>query len=190
MKKRQLGPCVTFFPQPATLVVTRDAAGQSNIMMASWTGIVSKTPPTLAVSLHHSRRTYANISETGLFSVNMVPSHLVVEADFCGLASGTNLDKATITGLNVKDTPNGVPCLTESPLSVECRFTREVALGEYRLTLAEIVEINADEAAFDTHGSANVLAFDPLVYLGGLREYWSLGVKQADAYRAGLKLMP
>lgn len=55
--------------------------------------------------------------------------------------------------------------------------------------MAEIVEIHACERAFDEEGNADIRAFDPLVYLGGLREYWSLGNKEADAYRAGLELL-
>ena len=187
MKKRLLGPCVTFFPQPATLIASRDADGQPNLMMASWAGIVSKTPPTMAVSLHHSRHTSRNILQTKKFSVNLVPAKLAVEADFCGIASGRDLDKAAVTGLHVEDSSNGTPLLTESPLSVECRFSRVVTLGDYQLTLGEIIEIHADEAAFDAEGHADALVFDPLVYLGGLKEYWSLGKKEADAYRAGLK---
>jgi hypothetical protein len=30
--------------------------------------------------------------------------------------------------------------------------------------------------------------FDPLVYFGGIREYWSLGEKVAQAYQEGKKL--
>jgi flavin reductase (DIM6/NTAB) family NADH-FMN oxidoreductase RutF len=187
MEKKQLGPCVTFFPQPATLVATRDAEGRSNLMMASWAGIVSKTPPTMAVSLHQSRRTSANIGATKMFSINLVPSRLVVAADFCGIVSGNDLDKDAVTGLHVEDSDNGVPLLVESPLSVECHLSQVITLGDYQLTLGKIVEIHADAAAFDAKGQADARVFDPLVYLGGLREYWSLGSKQADAYRAGLK---
>jgi len=189
MEKRQLGACVTFFPQPATLIATSDG-DDVNLMMASWVGIVSKTPPTIAVSLNRERKTYANIMNSKVFSVNVVSSDLVVAADACGLASGKNVDKQSLTGLDV--TPgllDGVSLVTESPLNVECRFLREVELGDYRLVMAEIVEIHACERAFDEEGKADIRAFDPLVYLGGLREYWSLGNKEADAYRAGLELL-
>ncbi|NIQ96295.1 MAG: flavin reductase family protein, partial [Desulfuromonadales bacterium] len=80
MQKRQLGSCVTFFPQPTTLVSTIGSDGQGNIMTASWAGIVSKTPPTMAVSLNKGRKSYQNIHETGDFVVNMVPAPLAVEA--------------------------------------------------------------------------------------------------------------
>jgi len=190
LKKRQLGPCVTFFPQPATLIASCDEQEQVNLMMASWVGIVSKTPPTIAVSLHQERKTYANIITSRRFSVNIVCSGLAVAADACGLASGHRIDKTMLTGLAVvPGRTEGVHILEDSPLNVECHFLRDVALGDYRLVMGEIVEIHACESAFDAAGRADVRAFDPLVYLGGLREYWTLGEKAADAYRVGAALL-
>jgi flavin reductase (DIM6/NTAB) family NADH-FMN oxidoreductase RutF len=190
LKKRQLGPCVTFFPQPTTLIATQNGEGDVNLMMASWVGIVSKTPPTIAVSLNCDRHTYANIKSNETFSVNVVPAKMAQVADACGLASGKNVDKQKLTGLDVSSgTLEGVSLVDESPLNVECRYVNEVELGDYRLVMGEIVEIHACEAAFDEHGKADVKVFDPLVYLGGMREYWSLGRKEADAYRAGLALL-
>lgn len=190
MKKRQLGACVTFFPQPATLVATQDADAKVNLMMASWVGIVSKTPPTIAVSLHRDRKTYENIRRSQLFSVNLVPASLTAAADACGLVSGNKADKHQLTGLDVSPgVLDGVLLVDESPLNVECRYLREVELGDYRLVLGEIAEIHACEAAFNDQDQADIMAFDPLVYLGGLREYWSLGQKEGDAYRDGLSLL-
>jgi flavin reductase (DIM6/NTAB) family NADH-FMN oxidoreductase RutF len=189
LQKRQLGPCVTFFPQPATLICTTDEQHKINLMMASWVGIVSKTPPTIAVSLHHDRKTYANILANRVFSINLVTPGLAVAADACGLVSGNRVDKHELTGLGVvPGSVAGVSLVNDSPLNVECRYQREVELGDYRLVMGEIIEIHACEDAFDT-GKADVKVFDPLVYLGGLREYWSLGSKQAEAYSAGSVLL-
>lgn len=189
MKKRQLGPCVTFFPQPTTLVSSVGNDGQVNIMTASWVGIVSKTPPTMAVSLNVNRATYEQIRQTGCFVVNLVPASLAVEADFCGLKSGRDEDKLIAAGLTpVPASKVAAPLLDESPLNVECVLRDEVELGEYRLLLGEIVEIHAAEQAFTESGSMDARVFDPLVYLGGIREYWNLGQKQADAYKDGKQL--
>ncbi len=189
MKKRQLGPCVTFFPQPTTLVASVDETGNVDLMTASWTGIVSKTPPTMAVSLNRGRKTYEQIRATGCFTVNMVPASLAVQADYCGLKSGREEDKMQVAGLTpVKALHVAAPLIEESPLNVECRLLREIELGDYRLMLGEILEIHAAEWAFDPAGKVNARAFDPLVYLGGIREYWSLGEKVADAYLAGKNL--
>ena len=150
MLKRQLGACVTFFPQPTTLIASQNAEGDVNLMMASWVGIVSKTPPTIAVSLNQDRQTYANIKAGGTFSVNVVPAAMAQVADACGLASGKKVDKQKLTGLDVSPgSLEGVFLVDESPLNVECRYASEVELGDYRLVLGEIVEIHACEEAFN-----------------------------------------
>ncbi len=190
MLKRQLGPCVTFFPQPTTIVTSVDADQEVNLMTASWAGIVSKTPPTIAVSLNKQRKTYQNIKQTGEFVVNMVPANLAVEADYCGLRSGYDEDKLTNSGLVLEPAEQiKVPLLVESPLNVECRFVQEVELGDYRLMMGEILQIHAAETAFDDQGQLDTRRFDPLVYLGGVREYWDLGQFRAKAYSAGKGLV-
>jgi flavin reductase (DIM6/NTAB) family NADH-FMN oxidoreductase RutF len=189
MIKRQLGPCVTFFPQPTTLVSSIGADGRTNVMTASWVSIVSKTPPTIAVSLNQSRLTYAQIRETGNFVINQVPTSLAVAADYCGIRSGKDVDKLNTSGLTTaKAHKVDAPLIAECPLNLECRYLQEVELGEYRLVLGEIVEVHAVEDAFAVRTKGEVTHFDPLVYLGGIREYWSLGDHAADAYKDGLQL--
>lgn len=189
MQKRQLGPCVTFFPQPTTIITSRDEADVVNLMTASWAGIVSKTPPTMALSLNKGRKTYANIRQTGEFVVNMVPASLAVEADYCGIRSGHKEAKLEKSGLTLQAAELiATPLLTESPLNVECRFVRDIDLGEYCLVLGEILQIHATENAFAEDGNIDVRGFDPLVYLGGIREYWDLGSKRAQAYSDGNRL--
>jgi len=189
MHKQLLGPGITFFPQPTTLVSSVDADGKVNIMTASWVAMVSKTPPTLAVSLHHQRLSYANIHQQGEFVVNVVPADLALAADYCGLRSGHQTDKLAVTGLTTRRASKvAAPLIAECPLNLECRLTLEVPLGDYRLLLAEVVEVQATASAIDAHGDLDAASFDPLVYLGGIREYWSLGDKRATAYRDGLQL--
>lgn len=190
MKKRQLGPCVTFFPQPTTLIGSLDRDEQVNLMTASWVGVVSKTPATLAVSLNKSRKTYANIRERGEFVVNMVPASLTVEADFCGIRSGHKEDKPSCCDFHFQPAEQvAVPLLMESPLNLECKLVREIEIGDYHLLLGEILQVHAVEDAFADDGSIDTRYFDPLVYLGGIREYWNLGEKTADAYNVGKQLL-
>ena len=190
MDKRQLGPCVTFFPQPTTLISSLAADGTVNVMTASWAGIVSKTPPTMAVSLNTGRKTYENIVAQGEFVVNMVPASLAVEADFCGIRSGYNEDKLDRCGIQLQPAEQvAVPMLVESPLNLECRLVKRLELGDYMLMMGEILQVHATEAAFAVDGSIDARSFDPLVYLGGIREYWDLGTKKADAYRDGKGLI-
>jgi flavin reductase (DIM6/NTAB) family NADH-FMN oxidoreductase RutF len=190
MQKRKLGPCVTYFPQPTSIITSIDNNGTSNLMTASWVGIVSKTPPTMAISLNVGRKTYENICQNKEFVVNMVPASLAVEADYCGIRTGNKEFKLENAGLSLQPAEFvKVPLLSEAPLNVECRFVQEQELGDYRLILGEILQIHAAESAFDEAGNMDVRRFDPLVYLGGVREYWDLGNKRAQAYSDGKRLI-
>ncbi|MDZ4183638.1 MAG: flavin reductase family protein [Desulfuromonadales bacterium] len=190
MNKKTLGPGITFFPQPATWIVSVDKEGAIDIMTASWVSMVSKTPPTIALSLHHGRQTYANIQESGVFTVNIIPSSQAVAGDYCGLISGRDVDKLAKTDLTpVAALHVAAPILAESPLNLECRVINKVVIGDYHLILGEVLEIHiAAAACLDIGFDASVI--DPLVYLGGIREYWGLGEKVGTAYSIGKKLLP
>lgn len=190
MNKKTLGPGITFFPQPATWIVTVDSEGMINLMTASWVSVVSKTPPTIAISLHHSRQSYTNIQQSRAFTVNVIPASQVIAGDFCGLVSGREIDKLAETELTPTTALHVVaPVIAESPLNLECRVSSEVAIGDYRLILAEILEIHINAAACRNNGyDAEII--DPLVYLGGIREYWGLGEKAGTAYSIGKALIP
>jgi flavin reductase (DIM6/NTAB) family NADH-FMN oxidoreductase RutF len=141
------------------------------------------------VALHHGRLTYRNISETKCFTVNAMPASLAAETDYCGLRSGRDEDKAATAGLALSPADHiAAPVVDQSPLNLECRLSGEMEIGEYRLLLGEILEVHAAEAAYGAAGEVDPKVFDPLVYLGGIRQYWSLGEKVEDAYKAGTKL--
>lgn len=190
MNKKTLGPGITFFPQPATWIVSVDKDGTIDVMTASWVSMVSKTPPTIALSLHHGRQTYANIQQSGVFTVNIIPSSQAVAGDYCGLISGRDVDKLAKTDLTpVAALHVAAPILAESPLNLECRVINKVVIGDYHLILGEVLEIHiAAAACLDTGFDASVI--DPLVYLGGIREYWGLGEKVGTAYSIGKELLP
>lgn len=190
MNKKTLGPGITFFPQPATWIVSVDKDGTIDVMTASWVSMVSKTPPTIALSLHHGRQTYANIQQSGVFTVNIIPSSQAVAGDYCGLISGRDVDKLAKTDLTpVAALHVAAPILAESPLNLECRVINKVVIGDYHLILGEVLEIHiAAAACLDTGFDASVI--NPLVYLGGIREYWGLGEKVGTAYSIGKELLP
>lgn len=190
MNKKTLGPGITFFPQPATWIVSVDSAGTIDVMTASWVSLVSKTPPTIALSLYHGRQSYANIQQSGVFTVNVIPSTQVVAGDYCGLVSGRDVDKLAATDLTPIAALNiAAPILAESPLNLECRVMNEVVIGDYRLILGEVLEIHIAAAACQDNGY-DATVIDPLVYLGGIREYWRLGEKAGMAYSVGKDLLP
>jgi len=188
MKKR-LGPVERLFPMPCALVVG-GTIEHADTLAVAWINIVSSTPPTVAMGLRESRHTLELIRRTGTFTVNVPPSSLAAEVDYCGTTPGGKTDKFAATGLTL--TASAVvdaPMIAQCPFNLECRVTEEVVAGSYVVVLGEIVESHADTSVLrDPEGDVvEMSALDPLVYIPGAREYWRLGEKVADAYSVGRK---
>lgn len=99
MKKR-LGKEDIFFPVPAALI-TGAYEDQADIATIAWIGMVSSTPPTIAVSLQETRNTLSLIRKAGGFTVNIPSADYYKETDYCGLVSGKLLDKQSVKRLTV-----------------------------------------------------------------------------------------
>jgi flavin reductase (DIM6/NTAB) family NADH-FMN oxidoreductase RutF len=160
---------------------------EADACTVAWTGICATNPPRIAVALRESRRTLELIRATGTLTVNTPRAEDAAVADFFGIVSGHQRDKFAESGWTLE--PSVVvaaPRIAECPYQLECRVTHEIELGSHVLLIAEVVESHADEGVLDATGEkVDVAELDPLVYIAGSREYWSLGEKLADAYSIG-----
>lgn len=186
MKKR-LGPLERLFPMPCALVVggTMDEA---DTLAVAWLNIVSSTPPTVAMGLRESRHTLELIRRSGTFTVNIPPTALAAEVDYCGTTPGISADKFADTGLTLAPSALvAAPLIEQCPFNLECRVTEEVTVGSYVVVIGEVVETHADTSVLRDPESdvVDMAALDPLVYIAGAREYWGLGKKIGDAYAIG-----
>jgi flavin reductase (DIM6/NTAB) family NADH-FMN oxidoreductase RutF len=190
-KKVNLGPSDAFFPIPAALIVS-GVAPKPNVATLAWIGIVSSTPPTIGISLNRDRYTLQLIREFGEFTVNIPPASLFKEVDFCGLTHGRERDKLKAAGLTtMAGKVTRTPIIAECAYNMECKVTREIALGDWVLILGEIVETCVDEDKVDASNRAkiDISKVDPLVYCARVREYWSVGRKLGDGFSAGKEFL-
>jgi flavin reductase (DIM6/NTAB) family NADH-FMN oxidoreductase RutF len=188
MKKR-LGPSERLFPMPCPLIVS-GTLQEANLFAAAWVNVVSSTPPTVALGIRKTRHTFEYIQKTGDFSVNVAPTRLATQVDYCGLATGRNEDKWAGSGLHMQDADSiSSPLVAECPYNLECVVKERVEVGDYMVVLAEIVESHADESILSEDGkTVDIEALDPLVYIAGSRQYRGLGPKVADAFKVGKSL--
>jgi len=190
--KKQLGASDTFFPVPATLVVS-GSGNEANIITVVWSGIVSSTPPTIGISLYKERYSLELIRKTGEFTVNIASADLVKETDYCGIISGRKTNKFSDTGLT--PLPGAVvksPIIEQCPYNMECKVVGEMELGDWILVLGEIVETHIDEDKIVENKEKNKIEIskvNPLTYCAGIREYWQLGDKVGDAFNVGKQLI-
>lgn len=176
MGKISFKPGNMLYPLPVVLVSVADKKGNSNIITVAWAGTVCTNPPMLGISVRPERFSHHMIEETGEFVVNLTTKELVFATDYCGVRSGRDVDKWKETGLTpVPSEAVNAPCISESPVNIECRVTQVERLGSHDLFIAEVAAVHADESYMDEKGGFRLSDAKPIVYSHG--EYFDLGEK-------------
>jgi flavin reductase (DIM6/NTAB) family NADH-FMN oxidoreductase RutF len=149
---------------------------ESNIITVAWTGILNTHPPKTYVSIRPQRHSYKIIKESGEFTLNLTPAHLIRAADYCGMYTGAKVDKFAKCGLTKEEGSEvACPSIAECPLSLECRVTDIVPLGTHDMFIADIVSVRADEKLLDEKGKLCMERADLAAFAHG--EYFALGKK-------------
>jgi flavin reductase (DIM6/NTAB) family NADH-FMN oxidoreductase RutF len=176
MAKISWKPGNMVYPLPAVMVTVRGKDGKDNIITVAWTGTVCTNPPMLYISVRKERYSYELLKESGEFVVNLTTEDLVKATDYCGVRSGSKVDKFKETHLT-KEEAEVVNCamIQESPVNIECRVKKVMPLGSHDMFLADVVNVNVDDAYMDENGSFQLHKANPLVYSHGT--YYKTGQK-------------
>ena len=173
MAKKTLRGGALVCPLPPTMVSCGDMEN-SNIITIGWTGILNTIPPKTYISVRPTRHSYSIIKEKGEFVINLTPSKLVKEADYCGIYTGKKVNKFEKCKLTkVKGTVVDAPMIDECPVSIECKVTDIVPLGSHDMFMADIVAVNVDESLFDKDDKMRLDKANLVAYAHG--EYFELG---------------
>lgn len=175
MQRETWKPSTLLGPIPPVMV-TCGTMEQANIITIAWTGIINTIPPMTYISVRPERYSYDIIKNTGEFVINLTTTKLVKAADFCGVRTGSKLNKFEEMKLTKAPVSQlACPCIDESPLNLECKVKEIIPLGSHHMFLAEIVAVNVAEEYIDETGKlcldkANLVAF-------AHGEYYELGRK-------------
>ena len=162
-------------PVPPTMV-TCSHDGKDNVFTVAWTGITNTIPPKTYISVRPTRHSYNIIKEKGEFVINLTPSRLTKEADYCGIYTGKKVNKFEKCKLTkIKGTEIDCPMIEECPVNIECRVTDVISLGSHDMFMADIVAVNVDEELFDKEGKMRLDKAGLICYAHG--EYFELGKK-------------
>lgn len=147
-----------------------------NIITVAWTGIINSNPPMTYVSVRPTRHSHSLISEGGSFVINLTPSKLIRLADICGVKSGRDGNKFTLTGLTpCPSSQIESPLIGECPVNIECKVKSITSLGSHDMFIADIVGVHVDEEFMDLDGKLHMDRCGLAAYVHG--EYFSLGKK-------------
>jgi flavin reductase (DIM6/NTAB) family NADH-FMN oxidoreductase RutF len=180
MEKIALGPMPYMSVMP-TLLVGANVNGKPNYMTAAWATVACMAPPMVCVALNKARFTVQGIVENKTFSLNVPSVSGVVEADHCGLVSGSRDDKSKVFESfygRLKSAPMAMEC----PVNIECRVFKSVDCGSHLLYIGEVAEVHADRDCV-ADGKPDTVATRPIVYAQSA--YWQVGAQVAKAFSAG-----
>lgn len=120
--------------------------------------------PVLCVSLKNTHFITDGIAQSGYFSVNIPSTALVKELDFCGIASGWNIDKS---GLFTPffDIAGHAPMIEECSLNFLCKVCDSKQISGFTMFFGDIVAAFASEDCL-TDGKPDPIKIDPVIMIG------------------------
>jgi flavin reductase (DIM6/NTAB) family NADH-FMN oxidoreductase RutF len=133
-----------------SIVTARQAERQVGMTVSAFSS-VSLTPALVLVCASHSSETCAVIQATGLFAVNILAQH---QRELSQRFSNPALEGKRFDGLLLKTGPSGLPLLTETAASLECRVAHSSVQGDHRVFIGEVLHTDRSDRA-------------PLVFLQG-----------------------
>jgi flavin reductase (DIM6/NTAB) family NADH-FMN oxidoreductase RutF len=162
------------YPAPVVLVTCGEDRADYNIITVAWAGNICTAPPMTYISIRPSRLSHEIIKRTGEFVINLTNRKLVLAADFCGVKSGRDVNKAKELRLTLARASRvKAPLLLESPVNIECKVTEIKQLGSHDMFLAKVLCIHAEKKYIDKKGALNLDRTEPICYSHG--KYYALG---------------
>lgn len=158
---------------PAVMVSCGDME-HPNIITVAWTGIICSQPPMTYISVRPERHSHRLIKEAGAFVINLTPTSMMRECDYCGIYTGAKVDKFAECGLDAVPSPTvNAPMIAQAPVSLSCKVKEVVSLGSHDMFIADIVGISASEALLDEKGKLHMEWADLCVSMHGA--YYGVG---------------
>jgi flavin reductase (DIM6/NTAB) family NADH-FMN oxidoreductase RutF len=187
--KTRIGAKTYMYPMPVVLVGA-NVNGKPNYLTVAYCGIAQHVPPMVSVTMGKHHYTNAGIRENGTFSVNIPRAELVVQTDYCGLNSGSKVDKSKVFNVFYGDLKTA-PMIRECPVNMECRLMQTLEFGNNELFIGEVVVSHVDAQCL-SDGKCDVEKINPFLYEEGRAPpgYWRIGGRLATAFHIGTKYRP
>lgn len=187
MKKIEMGKKPYLLPMPIILAGAT-IKGKANYMPVAFCGVLQNNPAMIGIAIGPSHYTNKAIKETQGFSVNIPSTKSLEVTDYCGIVSGTKIDKEKLFS-NFYGILEKVPMIEECPVNLECRLVSAINLGgSHELFIGEVVQSYINEDCLND-GKTNIKEIDPILYLFDKNEYINTGDFVGKAYRAGKDYM-
>jgi flavin reductase (DIM6/NTAB) family NADH-FMN oxidoreductase RutF len=185
--KIDLGAKVATYPMPVVLVGA-NVKGKANFSAIAWFTMAALKPPKVAVALNKAHYTNEGIRENKTFSV-CIPSEDMVEAtDYCGLVSGSKVDKSGVFDVFYGKLRTA-PMIAECPVNLECSLDKTIDNASNELFIGDIISTYTEEK-YLTDGTVDIRKTKPFILSLNDRQYYVLGEPRAKAWNVGKTYKP
>jgi len=167
----------TVLPRPIAWVTTRDIAGAINAAPFSFFNVFGSDPATVGIGIGSKgpaepKDTRANIRANEQFIVNLVPFALAEQMRITSIAFPKGVEEPREAGLSLVPSARvEVPRIAEAPVSMECTFMQEIALGSFSLVLGKILMVHVRDVAVTDAARQHVDA-EKLDLIGRMEGGW------------------
>ena len=148
----------TVMPRPIAWITTSDKNGSVNAAPFSFFNVFGSDPATVGVGIGsrapgEPKDTRANIRANEQFVVNLVSFSLAQQMRITSIDFPKGVEEPSEARLAPTSSERvAPPRLSDAPVSMECRFMQEVALGDFSLVLGRILLVHVrDAAVIDAH---------------------------------------
>ena len=189
MGKILMGSRTFIYPMPIFLVGA-NVDDKPNFMPAAWCAIANAEPPMISVAMLHNHHTYRGIRQNWAFSVNVPSTDMLRETDYCGMISGSEVDKVEVCQFKVfYGKLYNAPLIEQSPINVACKVMHILDLGTHSLIVGRREEIYISESCL-TDGEPDVDKIKPFTYTSApAAHYQALGAVMAKKQVIGKELL-
>jgi len=167
----------TVLPRPIAWVTTRDVADAINAAPFSFFNVFGSDPATVGIGIGSKgpaepKDTRANIRANEQFVVNLVPFALAEQMRVTSIAFPRGVEEPKEAGLSLVPSMRvGVPRIAEAPVSMECTFMQEIALGSFSLVLGKILMVHVRDVAV-TDAARQYVDAEKLDLIGRMEGGW------------------
>jgi flavin reductase (DIM6/NTAB) family NADH-FMN oxidoreductase RutF len=152
-------------------------------MALDWVTRVNYSPAMLGICVNKMNASNGAIHETGEFSVNVPSVDMVEVTDYCGIVSGSKVDKSGLFEIYYGDLESA-PMIVSCPLNIECRVAQTLELPTNSFFVGEIVNVFSAEA-YMTDGKPDVEKIKPFLLTMPDNRFWSVGKNVGRAWKDG-----
>jgi len=189
MKIKMDKPIPLIYPIPIILSGA-NVNGTPNFVTLGDVGLMGINPPLVFISSHINHHTNIGILQNNTYSINIPSTDLLDKTDYCGLVSGSEVDKSALFNIFYGVLENA-PMIEECPVNIECQVVKEFSIQHRQIFVGKVSATYINEDMLIDHGKHNKIAdlqkLDPIIYALD-NFYYRIGEKIGIGYQEGQKL--